>query len=146
MSQKVSQNFAVFVPEKCHLSQKIYQKVPEWPQKNMACMFLLRGILFSINNFRYILFYWPVLSATVGIGINMGFLMFIALMSWYQFLWSNGKDEHDERVRKDSYTRLEHRRRNVKAMLDREREGRSRSLTVTRIPGWNIGGGMSRPC
>ena len=38
MSQKVSQNFAVFVPEKCHLSQKNSQKIPEWPQKNMACM------------------------------------------------------------------------------------------------------------
>ena len=38
MSQRVFQNFAVFVPEKCHLSQKIYQKVQEWPQKNMACM------------------------------------------------------------------------------------------------------------
>ena len=35
---KMSQNFAVFVPEKYHLSQKIYQIVPEWPQKNMACM------------------------------------------------------------------------------------------------------------
>ena len=31
MSQKVSQNFAVFVPEKCHLSQKNSQKIPEWP-------------------------------------------------------------------------------------------------------------------
>ena len=38
MSQKVSQNFAVFVPEKCHLSQKNFKKIPEWPQKNMACM------------------------------------------------------------------------------------------------------------
>ena len=38
MSQKVSQNFAVFVPEKCHLSQKNSQKIPEWPQRNMACM------------------------------------------------------------------------------------------------------------
>ena len=37
MSQKVSQNFAVFVPEKCHLSQKI----PEWP-KNMACMQIVK--------------------------------------------------------------------------------------------------------
>ena len=33
MSQKVSQNFEVFVPEKCHLSQKISQKIPECPQK-----------------------------------------------------------------------------------------------------------------
>ena len=38
MSPKVSQNFAVFVPEKCHLSQKKSQKIPERPQKNMACM------------------------------------------------------------------------------------------------------------
>ena len=38
MSQKVSQNCAVFVPEKCNVSQKNVQKVPEWPQKNMACM------------------------------------------------------------------------------------------------------------
>ena len=38
MSLKVSQNFAVIVPEKCHLSQKKSLKVPEWPQKNMACM------------------------------------------------------------------------------------------------------------
>ena len=29
MSQKVSQNFAVFVPEKCHLSQK---KIPKSPR------------------------------------------------------------------------------------------------------------------
>ena len=44
----MSQNFAVFVPEKCHLSQKNvicprkYNKVPEWPQKNMACMLMIK--------------------------------------------------------------------------------------------------------
>ena len=38
MSQNVSQNSEVFVPEKCHLSQKTCKKIPEWAQKNMACM------------------------------------------------------------------------------------------------------------
>ena len=38
MSLKLSQNFAVFVPEKCHLSQKKSQKILEWPKKDMSCM------------------------------------------------------------------------------------------------------------
>ena len=42
MSQKVSQNFAVFVPEKCHLSQKNSLKIPEWLQKKMACMYIYK--------------------------------------------------------------------------------------------------------
>ena len=56
-SQKVSQNFAVFVPENCHLSQKMYRKVPEWPPKNMACMNLVEDVEILLPvKFHWILF------------------------------------------------------------------------------------------
>ena len=62
----MSQNFAVFVPEKCHLSQKNSLKIHEWPQKNMACMTL---------NFEHV-----TLTVTFGLllkNFNIGHNFFI---------------------------------------------------------------------
>lgn len=68
------------------------------------------------------MFHWPLLSSIVGIGMNMAFLSFIALLSWYQCIGTNKKDDTEPSWSDRGSPNLEERRQNVRQMLERERQ------------------------
>lgn len=37
------------------------------------------------------MYYWPLMSAFIGIGMSQFFLFMVAFLSWYRFLWPEQK-------------------------------------------------------
>lgn len=54
---------------------------------------------FQFSFFRYLMYYWPGLSATIGVITFFYFLLMIALFSWYRFLkWQGQSDDDDSLI------------------------------------------------
>ncbi|XP_013784538.2 seipin-like [Limulus polyphemus] len=81
-----------------------YQEHPEKPAVNAYVEIQSKVIqIYSatlkihadFQGLRYFMFYWPVISAFVGISTNIFFLSLIAFLSWYRFiLWSKQASEN----------------------------------------------------
>ncbi|KAJ8308537.1 hypothetical protein KUTeg_013411 [Tegillarca granosa] len=76
----------------------------------------------TFSGIRYFMFHWPLLSSIVGITMNMAFLSFVALLSWYHCIGSNQKDNTDPSWSDRGTSNLAERRQNVRQMLERERQ------------------------
>ncbi|XP_062574407.1 seipin-like [Saccostrea cucullata] len=79
------------------------------------------------SGLRYMLFYWPILSAAIGTSLNMCLLSFITLLSWYQLYYGGGNGnsnsiEYEPEIRRKDKTAMEERRKNIREMLARERQ------------------------
>ena len=51
---------------------------------------------------RYLMFYYPVISAVFGVALNMGFLSILILLSWYRFFSSIREDKDQEEEEDDA--------------------------------------------
>lgn len=59
------------------------------------------------SGLRYIMFHWPILSATVGIATNLFFILLICILSWYHWsdtTWIDSAKEKYKNIRSRSST------------------------------------------
>ncbi|XP_078672454.1 seipin-like isoform X4 [Branchiostoma floridae x Branchiostoma belcheri] len=70
---------------------------------------------------RYLMFYWPVLSAVIGVGSVFSFLLVLVLLSWYRFFWAPEEDFVVTVNMEQTPISMEERRRNARKALNRER-------------------------
>ncbi|XP_031628086.1 seipin-like [Contarinia nasturtii] len=72
------------------------------------------------SGLRYIMFHWPILSASIGIGVNLFFIMTISLLSWYHWYWTNSV--WMEQTRENLRQRSEESRRKRAELISRSIE------------------------
>ncbi|XP_078591826.1 seipin-like isoform X4 [Branchiostoma floridae x Branchiostoma japonicum] len=70
---------------------------------------------------RYLMFYWPVLSAVIGVGSVFSFLLVLVLLSWYRFFWAPEEEFVVTVNMEQTPISMEERRRNARKALNRER-------------------------
>ncbi|XP_078672451.1 seipin-like isoform X1 [Branchiostoma floridae x Branchiostoma belcheri] len=79
---------------------------------------------------RYLMFYWPVLSAVIGVGSVFSFLLVLVLLSWYRFFWAPEEDFVVTVNMEQTPISMEERRRNARKALNRERLALGHHVTV----------------
>ncbi|KAL5007916.1 hypothetical protein ScPMuIL_013497 [Solemya velum] len=93
--------------------------------ENMRIQFYTASIKIyaDLAGLRYVLFYWPMLSAMLGVSLNVLFLSFLGLLSWYHFFLDR-KTAAPEVFQVDFQPKLplEQRRRNIRNLLEREKQ------------------------
>ncbi|CAH1261750.1 BSCL2 [Branchiostoma lanceolatum] len=79
---------------------------------------------------RYLMFYWPVLSAVIGVGSVFSFLLVLVLLSWYRFFWAPEEDFVVTVNMEQTPISMEERRKNARKALNRERLALGHHVTV----------------
>ncbi|XP_035667524.1 seipin-like isoform X2 [Branchiostoma floridae] len=79
---------------------------------------------------RYLMFYWPVLSAVIGVGTVFSFLLVLVLLSWYRFFWAPEEEFVVTVNMEQTPISMEERRRNARKALNRERLALGHHVTV----------------
>ncbi|XP_078591824.1 seipin-like isoform X2 [Branchiostoma floridae x Branchiostoma japonicum] len=79
---------------------------------------------------RYLMFYWPVLSAVIGVGSVFSFLLVLVLLSWYRFFWAPEEEFVVTVNMEQTPISMEERRRNARKALNRERLALGHHVTV----------------
>lgn len=100
--------FTHYEDEQAHPVTDVYLEIQS---KQIQFYAVTLHITAYFTGLRYIMFHWPIVSASIGISTNLFFILIVSILSWYHWgdaVWiEDAKDKLRKRVKSPSKRRLD---------------------------------------